>query len=285
MNLKITFLSLFLFAFCDLTIAQQSTTTTETSTSTNYGLPKKSDFDQWSIGIGGGVNLFQGDMQAKTYNNTNLTHDINNLVFGLKIGYQMTHSVQINVRGNYAKLAGDEESILMRFQDAVSGTQYSVKNANFESTVYQGTINFNYTLGNISFVQRNKRFHIFGELGAGIFSFAPTVKGTIPAISAMPDSLLLKRGAIAEGMLATSLGFKYQIKRVDIGLLYTFNKTLTDKIDWAHDSKTATDNYSFLTLNLNYTFGKKQAMMEWVNPMEVVYNDMAELKDKMDILS
>ena len=285
MKLKITFLSLFLFVFCDLTTAQESTTTTETTTSSNYGLPRKKDFDQWSIGLSGGVNYFQGDMQAETNNNTHITDDISNLVLGLKVGYQLTHSVQINARGYYTTLSGEEDAIRMRFDDAVSGTEYSVQNASFESKVMQGSLNLNYTLGNISFVQRNKKFHLFAEIGIGIFSFSPTVKGTIAQISPKPDSLLLERDAISEGMIPVSIGFKYQIKRVDIGLMYTFNKTLTDKIDWAHDSKTETDNYSFLTLGINYTLGKKQAMMEWVNPMEVVYNDMAELKDKMDILS
>ncbi|HRB87220.1 MAG TPA: OmpA family protein, partial [Bacteroidia bacterium] len=35
----------------------------------------------------------------------------------------------------------------------------------------------------------------------------------------------------------------------------------------------------------NYTFGKKQAMMEWVNPMEVVYNDLSDMKDRIDVMS
>jgi OOP family OmpA-OmpF porin len=40
-----------------------------------------------------------------------------------------------------------------------------------------------------------------------------------------------------------------------------------------------------LTAGVNYTFGKKNKPMEWVNPMEVVYNDLADMKEKIDILS
>jgi OmpA-OmpF porin, OOP family len=287
MKLKITALSLCLFVLTDFAMAQQSTTppasSGSSSSSSNYGLPRKKDFDQWSIGVNAGLNWFQGDLQDSK-NNSSIWDNIKDPVFGIKIGYQMTHSFQLNVRGNYTKLTGEEDAIRMRFPDAASGNEYTVFGASFESRVIQGTINMNYTLGNISFVQRNKRFHLFGELGAGIFSFSPKVRGFILG-SLTPDSLLVERSNIAEGMICGSLGAKYQFGRFDVNLMFTYHKTLTDKVDWAHDAKTESDNYTFYTLGVNYTLGKKQAMMEWVNPMEVVYNDMAELKDKMDILS
>ncbi|HKR04190.1 MAG TPA: OmpA family protein [Bacteroidia bacterium] len=289
MKLKITILLLCLFALSDITMAQETPppASSETnSSSSNYGLPRKKDFDKWSIGIFGGVNWFQGDLQ-NSENNSSIWDNLTDPVFGLKIGYQMTHSFQLNVRGNYTKLTGEENDIRMRLPEAKYDQEYSIKNASFETRVIQGTINMNYTLGNISFVQRNKRFHLFGEIGVGIFSFSPKVKGLLlwNNVTPHPDSLLVDRSNITEGLIAGSLGAKYQFGRFDINLMFTYNKTLTDAIDWAHDAKTESDNYTFFTLGLNYTLGKKQAMMEWVNPMEVVYNDMAELKDKMDIIS
>ncbi|MEO5569645.1 MAG: OmpA family protein [Bacteroidia bacterium] len=296
MKLKITLLSLSLFVLVDSAMAQKdgtppaSTSSSSTTSSTNYGLPKKSDFDQWSIGISGGVNWFQGDLQSGSENNSGILDNISDPVFGLKVGYQLTHSTQINVRGNYTKLTGDKDLTIIRLPDAATGKPYFADFASFETTVIQGSLNINYTLGNISFIQRNKRFHFFGELGVGMFSFSPKVtskslRSNAGTYVSVHDSVLVDRSNITEGMIPVSLGAKYQVGRFDIDLMFTYHKTLTDKIDWVDQSITESDNYSFVTLGINYTLGKKQAMMEWVNPMEVVYNDMAELKDKMDIIS
>lgn len=293
MKLKITILSICLLVFGNLTMAQTSSGTTETTTSSSsssYGLPKKGDFDHWSIGLTGGANWFQGDLQSNSINNSGITDNIKFPVLGLKIGYQLSHSVQVNLRGHYTKLQGKmegDDDIEIRLPDAGAGHQYTLYNASFESPVMQGSLNLNYTLGNISFVQRNKRFHFYGELGLGIFSFSPKVRGKIrnSLTDIRPDSLLLERKNITEGMIPVSLGVKYQFGRFDAGLMMTYHKTLTDKIDWIDKPLSESDNYSFVQVSLNYTLGKKQAMMEWVNPMEVVYNDMAELKDKMDVMS
>ncbi|MEP7168067.1 MAG: OmpA family protein [Bacteroidota bacterium] len=293
MKLKITVLSLCMFALSDLISAQQSTTppasSGETTSSSNYGLPKKKDFDKVSIGINGGVNWFQGDLQT---NEDNFFDYIKNPVLGLRIGYQMTHSFQLNIRGYYTNLSGHEDAVNLRLPDAVNGDLVIVRPADFKTRVIQAQINMNYTLGNISFVQRNKRFHLFAEVGGGFFNFSPKLTGFAIDPSKNPsfiqthaDSVLADGESFTKGILAGSFGAKYQFGRFDINLMATYNKSLTDIIDWTHDAKTESDNYSFFTIGLNYTLGKKQAMMEWVNPMEVVYNDMAELKDKMDILS
>jgi len=293
MKFKITILSLCLFALTDIAIAQQGTTqsaSSETnSASGNYGLPRKKDFDQWSIGLNGGVNWFQGDLQE---NDDQFSSYIKNPVFGLRVGYQMTHSFQVNLRGYYTNLSGHEADVSSRLPDATNGDPVYLKPGEFETRVIQGMINMNYTAGNISFVQRNKRVHLFAEVGAGVFNFSPELTGhafdpsQVPSfIQVASDSTLADGESFTKGIVAGSLGLKYQFGRFDVNLMATYNKTLTDVVDWVNDAKTESDNFSYFTLGVNYTLGKKQAMMEWVNPMEVVYNDMAELKDKMDIIS
>jgi OOP family OmpA-OmpF porin len=56
-------------------------------------------------------------------------------------------------------------------------------------------------------------------------------------------------------------------------------------VDATRRVKSETDNYAMFTVGVHYTFGKKNKPMEWVNPMEVVYNDIADLKEKIDIVS
>lgn len=270
MKIKILLVTAFMMAAGQWATAQQS--------SGSYGLPKKKDFDKWSIGISGGLNWFQGDLNEKTGNNNSILQNIKDPALGLKIGYQLSHSTQLNVRGYYTNLSGQKNKTTFRYPDPVNSAPVT-RDIKFKSPILQGSFNINYTLGNISFLQRNKKFHFYGELGVGIFQFAPEVKDK------NTGATYVKKDAVVEGMIPVSLGAKYQIKRFDIGLMYTFHKTLTDKIDQVYDSKTETDNWSFVTLNVNYTLGKKQAMMEWVNPMEVVYNDLSDMKDRVDVMS
>lgn len=269
MKVKTLLVSAFLISATQFAFAQESA---------RYGLPKNKDFDKWSAGLTVGLNWFQGDLNEKTGNNNSILNNIQDPVFGLKVGYQISHSVQVNVRGNYTNLSGKKNKTTFRVPNAVTSPQIT-RNIKFKSPIYQASLNLNYTIGNISFLQRNKRLHFYGEIGLGIFSYAPKVtdldNGTV----------YVKKGSVAEGFLPLSLGFKYQIKRFDVGLLATFNKTLNDKVDQVYDSKTESDNWSFFLLGVNYTFGKKQAMMEWVNPMEVVYNDLSDMKDRIDVMS
>lgn len=270
MKLKNLLLGFTLVAISNMALAQGSGT---------YGLPKKKDFDKWSLGLGIGANWFQGDLQDESENNSGILSNLSNPVFGLKAGYQLSHSVQLNVRGYYTKFTGSKKNETAKYPNAVDGPNRTTTDLDFESNIIQGSFNINYTIGNISFLQRNKRMHFFGELGVGMFQFAPTLKDTKNKIT------LVEKDPVTEGMIPISLGMKYQVKRFDVGLMFTYHKTLTDNVDQVDKPLSESDNYTFITANVNYTFGKKSAMMEWVNPMEVVYSDMADLKDKMDVMS
>ncbi len=267
---KTLLITSFLLAGSQLLFAQESS---------NYSLPNKKDFDKWSVGLTGGLNWFQGDLNDHTKDNNSILKNIHDPVFGLKVGYQLSHSVQLNVRGNYTTLSGQKDKTTFSYPNPVTGPNRVTRNIKFKSTVLQGSFNINYTIGNISFLQRNKRVHFYGEIGVGAFQFAPTVTDLDNGTK------YVKKGNVVEGIIPVSFGLKYQFKRFDAGLMYTFNKTLTDKVDQVYDSKTETDNWSFFQISLNYTFGKKQAMMEWVNPMEVVYNDLSDMKNRIDVIS
>lgn len=260
----------FLLAGSQLLFAQESA---------NYSLPHKKDFDKWSVGISGGLNWFQGDLNDHTKDNNSILKNINQPVVGLKVGYQLTHSVQLNIRGYYTNLAGQKNKTTFSFPNPITGPNRVTKDIKFKTVIYQGNFNLNYTIGNISFLQRNKRIHFYGEIGVGLFQFAPKVTDL------NSGEVYVKKSPVTEGLIPVSFGLKYQFKRFDAGLMYTFNKTLTDKVDQVYDSKTETDNWSYFQVGLNYTFGKKQAMMEWVNPMEVVYNDLSDMKNRIDVIS
>jgi len=84
MKVKTLLVSAFLISATQFAFAQESA---------RYGLPKNKDFDKWSAGLTVGLNWFQGDLNEKTGNNNSILNNIQDPVFGLKVGYQIaTHN-------------------------------------------------------------------------------------------------------------------------------------------------------------------------------------------------
>ncbi|MCZ2277750.1 MAG: OmpA family protein [Bacteroidia bacterium] len=275
MKLKIILVS-FLMLITSSAIIAQSTS----SSSSRYGLPNRNDFDKWSIGVHVGPNYFQGDIQKNSENNNSLKELPFDLMYGAHVAYQFTHTSAIRAGATFGKFSGESEEAI---RSGMKEYLYT-----YESPVKEYFIDFVFTSGNISYLKRNKKFHLLGSIGIGIFNFDGELKNIDPKIGASPSNpfLAVQTGNVTEGMMTLGLGFKYRLgKRFDAGLTYDFRKTFTDKVDGINKPTTESDNYSMLNLNINYTFGKKNQQMEWVNPVEIVYNDMAELKDKMDLLS
>lgn len=235
-----------------------------------YGLPKPKDYDRWSVGISFGQTMFLGDVLKDSKNN-NAFKDLPFAPnFGLQLTRQMSHSVGLRLSGSYAKFEAGPS------REKVGLASYSV---NYESPLMEGALEGVYTFGNISHLKRNKSFHFYATLGIGMFNFDGELKDSATNI------LIAKTGNVSEIMVPFSLGFKYQIKKIDLGLSYDYRKTFTDKVDGIRKELSEFDNYAFIRLNINYALGKKNKHMEWINPMEVVYNDIADLKDRVDLLS
>lgn len=241
-----------------------------------YGLPSPKDYDKWSVGLSFGQTFFFGDVLKDPDKNNNAFKDMPfSPQFGLQVSRQMSHSVAIRLGGAYATLqAGPNNEVV--------NTKLRMIGADFNSRAIEGTLETVYTLGNISHLKRNKKFHIYASLGVGVFNFDGDLKGKNDV--SLTDTVV-ESGSITEMMIPIGLGFKYQLGKIDIGLSFDFRKTFTDKIDLVNNRLSEYDNYAFARLNVNYTFGKKNKAMEWINPMEVVYNDIADLKDRVDLLS
>ena len=280
MNIK-SLLSIILLSTSLTTLAQ-----TETSSSSNYGLPKKSDYDRWSVGISFGASNLLGDLLKGGQNNSRfLESSFVKPAFGLQVHNQLTHSIGLRARGIISSFGGNDveylDSNYLSVQFPGSGGVGTKEWAvDYESKMYEGTLEMTYNFGNISFLNRNKNFHMVATLGIGFFNFDAEVK------SDSSNSILLRKsGNITELMIPVSLGFKYKINKFDVGLSLDYRKTFTDNVDATEKTYSEYDNYIMATVGVNYTFGKKNKPMEWVNPMEVVYNDLADMKEKIDILS
>lgn len=275
-----------LFCIVLLAISLPALSQTESGSSSNYGLPNKSDYDRWSVGLTVGANHLLGDLLKGSQNNNRFLDGASiKPAFGLQVHNQLTHSIGLRARGIISGFSGSDVEYLdsnyqsVQFPGAggVGTKEWAV---DYESPMYEGALEMTYNFGNISFLNRNKNFHMVATLGVGFFNFDAEVT------SDSSNSILLRRsGKITELMIPLSIGFKYKINKIDIGLALDYRKTFTDNVDATVKTYSEFDNYVMLTAGINYTFGKKNKPMEWVNPMEVVYNDLADMKEKIDILS
>lgn len=249
----------------------------------NYSLPKTKDFDRWSVGLSFGVSHLLGDLlRGPENNNRFMDNGFFQPGIGLQVHHQVSHSIGIRARGWMSRFKGSDDEYLdslgrsVVFGGNLGNTLWAVK---YETPLTEGALEMTYNFGNISFLNRNKNFHFVTTLGVGFFSFDTEVS------SDSAKSILLRRsGKITELMIPVSLGFKYKIGKIDVGLAFEYRKTFTDNVDATPKTFSEFDDYMLLTTQVNYTFGKKKPM-EWVNPMEVVYNDLADLKEKVDIIS
>lgn len=293
MKLNITlFSAALLMSFASFAQTQPSTS------GSNYGLPKGKDFDRFSIGISVGPNIFQGDILKKSGAEDKIGDYPLNLSYGLGVNFQITHSIGTRLRGMMGQFNGEEyfHTDKMGRVDGMPGfnggnliSPDPVSNK-FKSSYIEGSLDMVYTFGNISHLKRNKKFHFLVMAGIGVINFNSTasIKDSAgnPALDATGNNLERKPdNGNTKLFVPIGLGFKYRIKRFDLGLEVGYRRTLTDELDATRKATTAYDGYTIAAVNINYTFGKKQQQMEWVNPMEVVYNDIADLKDKVDVLS
>lgn len=253
---------------------------------TTYGLPKGNTYDRWSVGVSVGVSHLLGDiLGGDSTKNRILEQGEFQPSFGAQVHYQVSHSIGIRARGMMSKFTGrDVDYVDTLTGDPVffysNGARGKLTAEKFESPLVEGSLEMTYNFGNISFLNRNKNFHFVTTLGVGFFNY----DGKVSSDSAR-SKVLRKSGSETQIMIPMSLGFKYKINKVDVGLAFDYRKTFVDNVDATIKTLSEYDDYFMINVGINYTFGKKNKPMEWVNPMEIVYNDLADMKEKVDIMS
>jgi hypothetical protein len=152
------------------------------TTNTNYGLPKTKDYDRWSAGITLGVSHLLGDLLEGGQNNDRFLENATlNPAIGLQGHYQITHSIGLRGRGVISKFSANDVDFLdsVTFLPILYGGAGNGKGKLFkekyESNLLEGSLEMTYNFGNISFLNRNKNFHMVATLGLGFFNFDATV--------------------------------------------------------------------------------------------------------------
>lgn len=271
--MKNTLILLVMMALFSFSAIGQETT----ENSVGRGLPRPSDYDRLSAGVNFGLcHLFSDVLFGSGGNNNRyLQQGLFKPVIGLNVHYQLSHSIGLRARGLSTSFAGYDVEKLPDDTGKVRLT--GIK---FSSPVKEGSLELTYNFGNISFLNRNKNFHFVTTLGIGLFNFSTEVKR-----DSADDKLIRTSGNISEIMIPMSFGFKYNVNKVSVGVAFEYRKTFSDNVDATEKEFSETDNYAMVNLGINYSIGKKNKPMEWVNPLEVVYNDLADMKEKVDIIS
>ncbi|MFM7768437.1 MAG: OmpA family protein [Bacteroidota bacterium] len=244
-----------------------------------YGLPSAKTYDTWSVGLSFGTPLFFGDVKDTTNDDKAISGIKFIPAFGLQVSKQLTHSVGLRLSGMMSRL---ESGPSFEKVDTDLGT-LKFYGTEISSPVIDVALESVYTFGNISHLKRDKRFHFFMSLGVGFTNYNTELTGALDSTNGTKASL--ESGSKSTINIPFGIGFKYQIGKVDVSLSADYRKLFTDNVDLVDKPLTENDAYMFVKLGANYTFGKNNKALEWVNPMEVVYNDLADVKDRVDLLS
>jgi OmpA-OmpF porin, OOP family len=258
------------FSFCASAVYAQTDAAPAAASqpaSTNR-MPVASDYNTWSVGVHFGPTIFSGDIADDAFNQDNFT---TSFAYGLHINKGISHTFGLQAHLLMGSLEGVRQ---------MGSVKYS-----FESTIkYQAALRGVLTLGNVSFQKRQNRFHLYFAGGIGVMATDATTKDHVDDPDTPENTTEVNDNTAT--VIPLAIGGKYRLgNRVDLHLEYNFNLTNSDLIDGLKVPLSSYDSYSYINLGLTFKLGKKDKHIEWVNPMETIYSDMNDMKDKMDALT
>lgn len=237
---------------------------------TNFSLPNPKQFDRFSFSVVAGAATLHGDIKHLNSATNSTKQFVFNPIYGMQFGYQMTYTIGLRLRGMVTEFKDTpiDSVYIKQFKDS-----YLLE---YSSPVRQGSLSLVYNFGNITFLKRNQSLHMFVNAGLGVFSHQATVK-QLPRGQA-----IIEQDKVTQAVVPFGVGLKYRIGHADLALAYDFNKTFTDKIEGVAGDNSQNDAFSTYTASVTFTFGKKKKVMEWINPMDVVYQDLNRMSNKVD---
>lgn len=220
--------------------------------------PSKKDFNKWSIGINAGMTIGHTDIQPADFGDAK-----KNMAFGLTVTKMMSHSFGLQGQLLKGKLADENKYYY------------------YDNTYFEHVINLVYNFGNISFLSSEPKLSMQCFLGLGLNhsdSKSYRVIDDQPAISSFES----KTSDIA---IPVGIVMKYKLpKSLTLELGYSLRNVNNDRLDRFDTYLGANDDldrFSYYSFGLSATIGKKEKDIDWVNPLNTLYEDMADLRDKM----
>ncbi|MEI8004862.1 MAG: SPOR domain-containing protein [Bacteroidota bacterium] len=205
----------------------------------------KGFFNNWSVSLSGGPNIFFGDI--KEYKVLPALTPINELRYAgtFSINRQLSHVFMLRGQFFFGQLAGEK----LLYKDGSPCNEY------FQSDIFEINLNTTINFSNLFGKYNPKRFFfVYGTIGAGAADWITKKKDiTTNNIIATDGSWSTINPHL---VIPAGLGAYFTIKnKVNLGLEWTMRQLVIDRLDatvggWPYDS------YSMLAVNLTYNFDK-----------------------------
>lgn len=235
-----------------------------------YRLSSMNDFKTFDIGGNIGMTYPYTDISASSKRNFAIAIDVTKF---------LTHSFALQTRFMHASLSGiDINKPQFRFNTTIN---------------YDLTLNGIFQFGNISFLKHNPNLAVYTSFGIGLINLSPTVytdggyivqKGIYSQYS--QPLVEMDYRSTTDLIIPIGIGVKYRLaENYSIAIEYSFRTTNSDKLDGFYKLLSSSDKYSFFGVGFTYHLGKKSKVLQWVNPIQVVYKDLFDMKVKIDQLT
>jgi len=269
---------LFLFFLCATDLLAQTETSTQ-ATSTVSGvdrLPKRKDYNTWEVGAHIGLTYPNTDIAASDLNSSKLR---SRMGYGIHLAKFFSHSFALQGQYIHARLVGESD------KDPYYG---------YKTDIDEVCLNAVGHIGNIGFLKRTPNFGLYAYVGIGIMSFNPNNTKDKGATS-LPNNIrvqpsgsyeIIDFGTTREMVVPFGVGMRYKFaKKFSAQFEYLLRTTRSDNMDGFERIISNDDDYSYASIGITYHIGRKEETIEWVNPLQTIYTDLYDTKDKVDALT
>ncbi|MCX6278018.1 MAG: SPOR domain-containing protein [Bacteroidetes bacterium] len=214
--------------------------------SQTQGVLGKRFFDNWSVGVGGGPNIFFGDLKVNQF--WPVSADMNEWKFAgtFTLAKQLSHVFAIRGQFLYSEISGTKR----QYKDGTRCNQY------FDGNILEGNINATINFSNLLAKRYNpkRKFFIYGTIGLGTSSWNSTVKQLYTGTPLRVSDSLSGWTTAMMGMAGVGAYFNMGDK-VNLGLEWTLHGVNSDWLD-VTPGGFKYDAYSMLSINITYNFNK-----------------------------
>ena len=204
-------------------------------------------FSNWSISIGGGPNVFFGDLKMNPVlpSTTPPTDELRYAgIFSLN--RQLSHVFMLRLQVLYGEIAGGK----------ITGSYGNPVNRFFDGNILEFNLNTTINLSNLFGKYNAKRFFfVYMTLGAGVTNWVTKVRD-ISTQQPIPNKDSSK-AFLSALVIPAGLGCYFSIKdKVNLGLELTLRGVNSNQIDHSTQSNPY-EAYSLLAFNITYNFNKR----------------------------
>lgn len=231
------------------------------------GLFPNNDSKRWLLGVQAGGTFLTGDAQKLGFS----------YAAGLSAQYSFSHTLGLRFVGNYGQVKGSE---------LISNRPFS--SYEFTNNFWETQGQFVVTFGNLSFLKKAGKTNFYMAAGMGVMGNDATSTFVLKS-----DPTNTKQTGTFTDMIVSfsySAGMRYNVgKSMAIGLEYNFRYCGSDMVDvlqYDGSGNKSKDVVNMLQLTASFKLGKKgKEHVDWINPVEAIYEDIAKMGKRVDELS